>query len=118
MNNTQFMGFINDGKIFQSNYGQQQEIGVTLQAHKELENSLNAYLEEALNKAEHIAKERDDYKKMLVEHGLIEQEKTPEDMHNEMISFMKEIKNNFKKLNDEFLNIKTEVSNLKSNLGG
>lgn len=65
---------VEGNNIFKLEYGTKECIGVTSSAYKELE----ASFEEAIIKAE-------EYKNKLIEHGLIEVPKTPEQVQKEIL---------------------------------
>lgn len=71
-----FNGIIDDnGNIYKLEYGQRTVVGVTADVFTELKSNA----EKALNRNEELAKEKDNYYNMLVEHGIIKKPKTLED---------------------------------------
>lgn len=71
-----FSAIIENGNIYQVDYGNKTLIGVTEAAFNEVKNGLNT----ALNRNEELAKEKENYYQMLVDHGLIQKPKTPEEL--------------------------------------
>lgn len=71
-----FNGIIDDnGNIYKIEYGQRTVVGVTAEVFTELKSNA----ERALNRNEELAKEKDNYYNMLIEHGIIQRPKTIED---------------------------------------
>lgn len=71
-----FNGIIDDnGNIYKIEYGQRTVVGVTAEVFTELKSNA----ERALNRNEELAKEKDNYYNMLIEHGIIQKPKTIED---------------------------------------
>ena len=73
---------IEGNNIFKLEFGNKECIGVTSSAYKELE----ANFEEAIIKAE-------EYKQKLIEHGLIEVPKTPEQIQKEILEGLGKLTN-------------------------
>lgn len=82
---------IENGNIFESDYmGQKKDcIGVTADVF----NQINNGLKEAVEKAEQLQKERNDYYNLGVEKGYIKKPKTQEEMYSEFIENQNKIMN-------------------------
>ena len=78
---------IEGNNIFKLEFGTKECIGVTASAYKELESSF----EEAIIKAE-------EYKQKLIEHGLLELPKTPEQIQQEILEGLGKLTNFVTKL--------------------
>lgn len=92
VNNPSFIGFVNQGKIFNS-YNQQ--IGVTLEEY---------------NKALNVAKE---YKKVLEDKGIIPKEKTPEEIQKELQETINRQNDVMAKMAETIKLISEKVNNLE-----
>lgn len=92
VNNPNFIGYINQGKIFNT-YNQQ--IGVVLDEY---------------NKAVNLAKE---YKKVLEDKGIIEKQKTPEEIQKELQETIKRQNEVMAKMADTIKSINDKVNNME-----
>ena len=93
INNPNFLSYINQNKIF--NAYNNQQIGVTLDEY---------------NKAVNIAKE---YKKILEDKGIIEKEKTPEEMQKELQETIKRQSEVMAQMADTIRAINEKVNSLE-----
>lgn len=90
---------IENNNIFKLEYGSKECIGVTAEAYKELESSL----EQAIIKAE-------EYKQLLIDNGLIEVPKTPEQVQKEILEGLNNLTNFVSKLDKRLEDLENESS--------
>lgn len=90
----------NSGKVFYSNFGSEQLIGYTEQAYNELQQIAS----EAISKAE-------EYKKMLVDNGLLKEPPKQEDINNQILEQLNNLSIQMKQLNNEVDKIKRGGTN-------
>lgn len=93
INNPNFLSYVNQNKIFNAYTNQQ--IGVTLEEY---------------NKALNVAKE---YKKILEDKGIIEKERTPEEMQRELQEVIKHQNEVMAQMADTIKAINDKVNNLE-----
>lgn len=79
MENQAVTCIIENGNIYKLEYGQKICIGVTADAYTQLKDSA----EKALERNEQLAKEKDEYYKILIDNGLIKKPKTVEELISE-----------------------------------
>lgn len=97
---------VENNNIFKLEYGQKECVGVTVIAYKELENSL----EEAIVKAEEYKNKAEEYRKKLVELGVIQVPKTPEEIQAEILNGLNNLTNFVQKLNSRLEVLENEPS--------
>lgn len=93
INNPNFLSYVNQGKIFNAYTNQQ--IGVTIEEY---------------NKALNIAKE---YKKVLEDKGIIEKQKTPEEIQKELQETINRQNEVMAKMAETIKSISEKVNNLE-----
>lgn len=83
------------GKVFYTSFTGEQFVGYSEQAYNELQQIAN----EAISKAE-------DYKKMLIDNGLLKEPPKQEDINNQILEQLNYLSNQMKQLNSEVETIK------------
>ncbi len=88
---------IENGNIYETDYmGQKKEcLGVTADVF----NQINNGLKEAVEKAEQLQKERDEYYKLGVDNGYIKKPKTQEEIYSEFVDNQNKIMNALENFN-------------------
>lgn len=90
----------NQGKVFYTSFTGEQFVGYSEQAYNELQNIAN----EALSKAE-------EYKKMLIDNGLLKEPLKQEDINNQILEQLNYLSTQMKQLNSEVEHIKRSGAN-------
>lgn len=112
MENQAITCVIENGNIYKLEFGQKNCIGVTAEVYTTLKNST----EKALDRNEELAKEKDKYYEMLVEHGIIQRPKTPEDYIKEFQKEQSKIVDVLGELSKTVKSINTRLEEVENGL--
>lgn len=108
-----FNAAIENGNIYQYEYNDKTLVGVTTEVFNEVKNGLD----KALNRNEQLAKEKEEYYNLLVEHGIIVKPKSVEEIIKEtqeqqvkIMQTLGDVTNVLQKLNNRMEVVENELT--------